>query len=314
MKIWLKDCLICPECAGQEIPLDLSIEKEEAGDVLEGALSCPECGASFEIADGAAVLLPESSRHILKESSGYNSEMMVSSYIWSHFSEFFNGTGATDAYRKWASFFTPKDGPAIDIGCAVGRLSFELSKTHTRVVGIDTSLAFVKNARKLLTRRALEGELVVEGNIVQKVSCDLAGQWDFENVEFVVADALALPFPREFFATASSINILEKVPEPMRHLAEVDRVLRKADSMFVFSDPFSWDASVSRPDKWLGGRNRGKFKGRGMDVMKRLFSGEENVFQPPLAIDGEGLVEWKIRKTENLSELITSQFLIGKRP
>jgi hypothetical protein len=111
----------------------------------------------------------------------------------------------------------------------------------------------------------------------------------------------------------SSINILEKVSDPIVHLKEVNRVLVEQDAMFVFSDPFSWDETVLPPDLWIGGKNGGKYNGRGIDCMGRIFSGEDRIFDPPLEITEKGNVSWKIRKTENLWEHIKSQFLVGIR-
>jgi len=128
-----------------------------------------------------------------------------------------------------------------------------------------------------------------------------------------VADAMALPFPGSNFNTVCSVNILEKVPNPIRHLAEVDRVLVDRSGRFIFSDPFSWDESVSHPDSWIGGSPDGLNPGRGADAMRRLMGSEKTLFSPPLDIVEEGDISWKIRKTENLWEHITSQFLVGTR-
>jgi hypothetical protein len=106
---------------------------------------------------------------------------------------------------------------------------------------------------------------------------------------------------------------LEKVPHPLQHLREVNKVLRERNAQFVFSDPFSWDAAVSAPELWLGGRNTGPFKGRGMENIHRLFLGDQRVFDPPFTIREKGDVVWKIRKTANLWEHIHSQFIIGER-
>ena len=112
---------------------------------------------------------------------------------------------------------------------------------------------------------------------------------------------------------ATSVNILEKVPDPARHLSETNRVLDKGAASFLFSDPFTWDAAVSDPDLWLGGRNSGPFAGRGMEVMGRIFEGEHGLFSPGFSIREKGEVLWKIRKTAHLWEHITSQFIIGTR-
>ncbi|MBI9074882.1 MAG: methyltransferase domain-containing protein [Desulfatibacillum sp.] len=313
MKKWLQNDLVCPECFSNTNPLDLIVREEINGDIDEGDLVCTACGAKYEISDGVAIMLPQKTLPVLTETTGYNSQGMLSAYLWSHFSEFFNGPNATEAYAIWSSLFPDKNGPAVDIGCAVGRLSFELSKTHSKVVGLDTSLSFIKRARRIMKEKSLHFDLILEGNITERRTCALNPRWRFDKVEFIVADALALPFPPDFFSTASSINILEKVPFPIKHLEDVNRVLQKKDSMFVFSDPFSWDASVSGPDLWLGGRNSGPYQGRGFENMERLLMGEGGVFDPPFEVSNKGDVVWKIRKTENLWEHIRSQYLIGVR-
>jgi uncharacterized protein YbaR (Trm112 family)/2-polyprenyl-3-methyl-5-hydroxy-6-metoxy-1,4-benzoquinol methylase len=314
MKKWLADKLICPECTDEEISLELHVKKTQEDDVIEGELLCAACKRQYPIADGIAVVLPQASMAIIETSNGYNSRSMLSSYLWSHYCDFFEDPDSTEAYQVWSSHFKADGGDALDIGCAVGRLSFELSKTHSHAIGIDTSISFIQKARELLNARRLDFDLIVEGHICENRTSSLDESWNYDNTEFLVADALALPFPASRFTTVTSINILEKVPLPLKHLKDINRVLRKENSMFVFSDPFSWDEQVTKTEHWIGGSSNGyKFSGRGIDNMHRLFKGADGIFDPPLQIAGEGKVSWKIRKTENLWEHITSQFLIGNR-
>ena len=313
MKKWLTAELICPECLDKEVSLSVDIKKETVEDIIEGRLNCPECGRHYEIKEGVAVVVPEKTLPITKHQEGYGSFSMLQSYLWSHYSEFFNGPDATDAYKKWAAAFSPHNGWALDIGCAVGRLTFEMTKTHDRAIGIDTSLSFIKAARKLAALKHLEFDLVMEGKITEKRASDLDPEFKYENAEFIVADAMALPFRSKKFATASSVNILEKVPDPSRHFLEADRVMTKTDARFLVSDPFSWDEAVSGPDLWLGGRNEGPFKGFGIDNVCSMLSEGKDVFTPEFKIQETGSVQWKIRKTRNLWEHITSQFVIAQR-
>jgi SAM-dependent methyltransferase len=238
---------------------------------------------------------------------------MISAYLWSHFGDLLKDPDATDAYRKWASLIRPSDGLALDIGCSVGRLSFELSPFHRHVVGLDTSLAFIENARKLLQSKRVGFDMIIEGMITERRECSLNGDWRHDRTEFIVADAMALPFRTSDFNTVCSVNILEKVPDPMGHLTEVDRVLSEETGLFIFSDPFSWDENVSPPDLWIGGSANGANPGRGAAAMRRLMSSGKSLFSPALEIVEAGDVSWKIRKTENLWEHITSQFLVGAR-
>lgn len=317
MKKWLIEELICPEClnidVNKEVQLSLDIQKETNDEVIEGQLNCPECSSYYNINEGIAVVVPEKILPITRTKAGYGSFLMLSSYLWSHYSEFFNGPDATDAYKKWAAAFNPREGWTLDIGCAVGRLTFELTKTHDRAVGVDTSLSFIQAARKLASQRRLEFDLIMEGRITERKSSVLDPDFKFESAEFIVADAMALPFRSDRFATASSVNILEKVPDPSLHLLEANRVMDKANARFLFSDPFSWDETVSSPDLWLGGRNEGPYKGFGMENVCRMLRGNGGIFSPEFSIQETGRVQWKIRKTLNLWEHITSQFVIAQR-
>jgi ubiquinone/menaquinone biosynthesis C-methylase UbiE/uncharacterized protein YbaR (Trm112 family) len=313
MKRWLQGKLICPECVSKEIPLDLESHEERNDDVITGKLDCPGCGRSFPIHKGVAILLPQASMSILTNHSGYNSKGMLSAYLWSHYGDLFKDPDATNAYQQWTSLFEKADGTALDIGCAVGRMAFELSKTHSHVIGMDTSLSFIEKAREVLQQRKLHFDLIIEGHMTEPRSYVFDNQWNMDCVDFIVADALALPFPKHLFPTVSSINILEKVLQPLKHLSEVSRVLREEKARFVFSDPFSWDETVSTPDLWIGGTYNGHYNGRGLDCMRRIVTGENGVFIPPMDIIENGHVAWKIRKTENLWEHITSQFLVGTR-
>lgn len=313
MKQWLGEYLVCPTCLPRKTSLELEIQEIRGDDVMHGRLWCPVCAAVYDIRKGVAVILPEAVKPALADDTGYNSRGMLSAYLWSHYCDLFNDDDATEAYRLWASLIRPSSGMALDIGCAVGRLSFEMSKTHSRVVGIDTSFSFIENARKLLNEKRLQFDLIIEGAITEQRACGLGNDWNFERIDFIVGDAMALPFADHLFSTASSVNILEKVPDPFRHLKEVNRVLACRNALFAFSDPFTWDETVSPADLWIGGSPDGLFSGRGIDGMRRLFSGEKGIFNPPMDILESGAVSWKIRKTENLREHIRSQFLVGTR-
>ena len=312
MKKWLHELLVCPACLPGQAPLSLNIQEAQGDDVIHGELHCGNCDLRYPIRMGVAVLLTEPPPP-QSGTSGYNSKGMLSAYLWSHFGDLLQDPGATDAYRKWASLVRMSDGLALDIGCSVGRLSFEMSRFHRRVVGVDTSYSFIENARKLLLKKKVGFDMIIEGMITERRECGLNGDWRYDRVEFIVADAMALPFPGSNFNTVCSVNILEKVPNPIRHLAEVDRVLADRSGRFIFSDPFSWDENVSHPDSWIGGSREGMNPGRGAAAIRRLMSSDTRLFNPPLEIVEEGDISWKIRKTENLWEHITSQFLVGTR-
>ncbi len=55
MKKDLMDILCCPVCKGD---LQLTVKKEEGGEILEGSLYCSKCKETYPIEDGIPNLLP----------------------------------------------------------------------------------------------------------------------------------------------------------------------------------------------------------------------------------------------------------------
>jgi len=59
MKKDLMDILCCPVCKED---LELEVEREEDGEVVEGTLYCEECDETYRIDDGIPDLLPPEAR------------------------------------------------------------------------------------------------------------------------------------------------------------------------------------------------------------------------------------------------------------
>jgi uncharacterized protein YbaR (Trm112 family) len=55
MKKELMQILACPVCKGE---LQLTIDKEEDGEIVTGSLYCPKCQYSYPIVDSIPNLLP----------------------------------------------------------------------------------------------------------------------------------------------------------------------------------------------------------------------------------------------------------------
>ena len=56
MKKDLLDILCCPTCKED---LDLKVDKEEKGEIIEGSFTCKKCNCSYSIEDGIPNLLPK---------------------------------------------------------------------------------------------------------------------------------------------------------------------------------------------------------------------------------------------------------------
>lgn len=304
----LLDLLICPACLPAERSLRLAGGRRGGGEILAGSLDCNGCGRAYPIEEGLAVLLPAP-----EDAAGGNKYLQpatVSSYLWSHFADLADDPDASAAYRQWAAL-VPADGQlTLDLGCAVGRLSFELAPRGGLVVGLDRSRPLVEKARQLAREGALDFPLVLEGRLSEPRRIELPETWRQHPPEFLVADALALPFPAHVADRLCSLNLLDKVPRPHRHLAECDRVAASEKTCLLISDPFSWSTECAAEADWLGGTENGSYAGFGCDNLRRILVAEG---EPPWRVTGEGEVAWTIRNHRNHFELIRSQYLRAER-
>jgi uncharacterized protein YbaR (Trm112 family) len=306
----LLDLLICPACLPAEKPLRPAALTQDDGDVLAGRLECSGCNRHYPIEKGAAILLPEPITAELRASDRYESPATIAAYLWSHYGDLFGDPEATDAYARWAGLIAGVSGPALDAGCAVGRLTFELGRHCELAIGIDRSLAFTRLCRQLKQEGRLAFRLPHEGRLTQPRTIRIPSDWRRERCEFLVADAQALPFPQGLFKGGCSLNMVDKLPRPRRHLEELNRVAAAAGAQLLFADPFSWSAAAATAREWLGGTTRGPFAGGGRDNVRRLL---ETTFSPPWRVTRADAVWWKLRSHRNHFELIRSETLLAER-
>ncbi len=313
MKKKLLDILCCPACLPREIPLTCEGGEETGKDIVNGRLRCGTCGAVYCVHEGIARLIHHSAALPDRGTSKYEDDRLLSAYLWSHYGDLLNDAEAAQAYRTWAEMVSRADGPLLDAGCAVGRLVFEQSSCCDLAVGVDLSEAFIRAARTFCCNRELSFDLVIEGRLSEKRSVCMPGHWQPEKTEFIVADATCLPFRRESFSCVTSLNVVDKVPLPRRHLAELDRAARQSGSTLLFSDPFSWSEDCTPQHEWLGGTEQGCSAGRGLHTVERLLTENNCVTSHPWTVKQRSAVWWKIRNHCNHFELICSETLLAHR-
>lgn len=312
MKERLVDLLICPACLPAEQPLHLEATAQQGDDIVSGRLCCAACSRRFPIIDGIALLtpVPDAPPEIANK---YESPAVISSYLWSHYGDLLQEELATTAYREWAGLLEPHNGLSIDLGCAVGRLAFEMTARADFVVGLDTSRAFIATARELMVRRRLTFSLKEEGYLTRQVTLTLPDSWDSSTVEFIVADAQALPLKSGVAASVASLNLLDKVPQPLTHLKEADRLARVRDACLLVSDPYSWSEEAAPEAAWLGGQRQGPFSGPGEEAVRQILTGQGGHLSPGWKLVAQGAVWWRIRTHANHFEQIRSRYCLAVR-
>ena len=105
-----------------------------------------------------------------KKGDKYDTDELVNQYLLFHFGsqaeqqdealakriEFPSVVNLIDRTVELMNQFAPRRVKALDLGCAVGRSTFELARTFDSVVGLDYSDAFIDAAEHLRQRRSME--------------------------------------------------------------------------------------------------------------------------------------------------------------
>ncbi|HEY8967206.1 MAG TPA: putative 4-mercaptohistidine N1-methyltransferase [Candidatus Methylacidiphilales bacterium] len=191
--------------------------------------------------------------------SFYESDKAVAEYLLFHYGEeaFAPPPGAAGALgfpARCAAFFDPlpEGFRALDIGCAVGRSTFEIARRGGRgtVLGIDYSARFVAAAEALRTQGEAEVDRVEEGAITRRVVVRRPDV-DPDRVAFERGDALDLPaFPP--FDAVLAANLIDRLADPARFLARLPGLVRPGGQL-VLASPYTWLEEYTPREKWLGG-------------------------------------------------------------
>lgn len=119
---------------------------------------------------------------------------------------------------------------ALDIGCSVGRSTFELAHKFRKITGIDYSNEFIDKANQLKNS-------------------------GHENIKFERADACALPLYINNYDAVLMSNTLCRLPDPAACLERMQgaNALVKSGGVLVMTTPFSWMEQYTPKSRWLNG-------------------------------------------------------------
>lgn len=143
-------------------------------------------------------------------------------------------------------------GRALDIGCAVGRATFELSKYYDEVVGVDFSQHFVDAAKSMKENGAMEYDAHIQGDIREVRWAKLPAGAKPLNVAFYKGDACTLSPTLGMFDAVVAANLLCRLPEPEKFLSIIGKFINSGGILALVS-PYSWLEEFTAKDKWIGG-------------------------------------------------------------
>lgn len=130
---------------------------------------------------------------------------------------------------------------ALDIGCAVGRSTFELSNLADEVIGVDFSEAFIGAASRLLKGETLRIRRSDEGHRSNdiEIAFPSGAKLPEGRVHFEVGDAMNLRLHLGDFDLVHAANLLCRLPSPGRFLDRLPGLVRPGGQL-VLATPCSW--------------------------------------------------------------------------
>ncbi len=210
----------------------------------------------------AGFRIVQSENVIVNKNNIYETDAASSMYLDAHYGEnYLNGKKFSVAIVEYASQYWESDHTknALDLGCAVGRSCFELSRYFDRVVGLDFSTKFIRHAHQLKEIGIVKYPLKVEGDIqeIKEIKLeDLCLKNSGQNVSFFQADACNLASKFSGYDLVLAANLLDRLYNPIAFLEKIGNHINNG-GLLVITSPFTWQEEFTAKENWLGGFNQG---------------------------------------------------------
>ncbi len=146
----------------------------------------------------------------------------------------------------------PENAKALDLGCAVGRSTFELAALCQSVIGIDYSQRFIDAANDLKANGSLPYEFLEEGKVTKSATASLSDQIDVSRVTFEQGDAMDLRKDLGSFDIVLAANLLCRLTEPLKLLNRLPELVNPGGTL-ILCTPCTWLEEFTPSANWLGG-------------------------------------------------------------
>jgi putative 4-mercaptohistidine N1-methyltranferase len=167
----------------------------------------------------------------------------------------------------------PVDARALDLGCAVGRSSFELARSCVEVIGIDASTRFIEVAGRLQRDGAIDYARPEEGDLTLPTHATVAPDILRDRVRFETGDAMRLRADLGAFDVVLMANLIDRLSDPRACLERLPALV-KPGGRLVITSPYTWLTEYTPRENWLGGFERDGHPVRTFDTLKQVLSPE----------------------------------------
>lgn len=249
---------------------------------------------------------------VVKRESNYETDTMLSAYAEFHYGEcYFDAPNFQKAIAQIAieKMVDKPSRRALDLGCAVGRASFELAKHFDHVTGIDFSARLINLGVQLKRDGVIRYAIADEGDLLLYREQRLASFGLEENankVEFMQGDACNLKAAYNHYDLVLAANLLDRLYDPILFLQHIHERIN-AGGLLVLASPYTWLEEHTDRANWLGG-----FKKDGESFS--TLDGIKSVLNPHFQlIEGPFSQAFVIRETRRKFQHTLSEVTIWER-
>ena len=209
----------------------------------------------------------------------YNTDTIISQYC--HFGWGENALGVENypAHCARIALSYMKENPkrkAFDIGCAIGRSSFELARGFDEVIGVDFSARFIQEAESLKENGVLRYTMPTEGELENFHEVKLS-DFDLEEernkVSFWQADACNLKPIYKDFDLIFGGNLIDRLYDPKKFLDSLASRMNEG-GILILTSPYTWQEESTPKEKWIGGYKRDGENVTTLDGLKEILGND----------------------------------------
>ena len=204
--------------------------------------------------------------------NSYESDELLQQYLVFHYAKYqdqfpypFGGSDALGFPERCVSegidhSLVSEKAHALDLGCSVGRSSFELARFCDKVVGIDYSQSFIDAANHLKAEGSHSTLRSDEGSKTTKLQVAVSPEIKRSHVFFEQGDAMNIRSDIGQFEIVIACNLICRLREPMKLLSRLPELVKSGGQLFI-TTPFTWMEEYTPPNSWLGNGDQDSFAG-----------------------------------------------------
>ena len=262
----------------------------------------------------------ESDAQVKTEFTTYETDSAVAQYCEFHYGDqYFEIDNFAKTYAEMAIKFAEKDTDlsakdklsVLEVGCSVGRASFELARHFDDVTGLDFSARFIQIANQLQTIGEIKYAIPSQGEIMDFKSQTL-NDLNLKNVAhkclFMQQDACNLKPRFTGYDMVVAVNLLDRLYEPAKFLNGLaDRI--NDNGFLLLASPYTWQEEHTQKSFWLGGYKDEK-TGENVTTLEGIHAILDKDFE---RVTEPFDIPFVIRETERKFQHTLSEFTLWKK-